>query len=567
MPDDRDLVRRRIDLVDLVGERVKLVKIGKKLKGLCPFHAEKTPSFHVDPDLQLFHCFGCKKGGDLFDWVMAIENVDFRQALEMLAERAGVALSSGKGRPKEESDAWIRVMEAALSQFRSALSRAPKVVEYAESRGLDSETVERWELGYSADSEFELATLLKKAGHRLQDAGTMSLLSGDASGYRDFFRNRLMFPIRDDHGRLVAFSGRSIDGTEPKYINSRDTPLFKKSDTLFGLYASRPSLRENRQAVVVEGQMDVIACHKAGLTSAVAALGTALTKDHALRLKRYCDEVVLLYDGDTAGRSATKRAAEIFSGAGLAVMCAMLARGEDPDVILARDGAQALLDRVGAAVSPARYMIRCLIEDFDARPGIVNAEFWAGVRSALATCPDRLEVDSLLDEIAALHPNARVDRQAVVRALRSEVDAMRGPRRRVRAGAAEPNATQAALDPPRPPEQYLIRAAISEEFRAKAWAKLAEDGLVVSQTGRNIADALLAISQEAPAELAREIVLRLDGPMQLAIMAFEQSPLTAVGLQFAADRLAAERVRRQRRENYRNARTPESALENYPSSN
>src|SRR5687768_3527691 len=283
MPDERALIRTRIDLVELVGERVKLSRSGKKWKGLCPFHAEKTPSFYVDSDLQLFHCFGCKKGGDVFAWVMETDAVDFRTALEGLAQRTGVELSRQAGKP-DDSKRKLEIMEEAGLFFRDAFRKDTASQSYAHKRGLTDEVCDAWQIGYAPASEYALATFLKTKGFMLKECAELGLLTETGSGFMDFFRNRLMFPIRDEQGKLVGFSGRSMDGTEPKYINSRESSLFSKGATLFGLHQARPLLRESRRAVLVEGQMDAIACQRAGVP-ACAPLGTALTETQAQKLK------------------------------------------------------------------------------------------------------------------------------------------------------------------------------------------------------------------------------------------------------------------------------------------
>ncbi|MBA3725118.1 MAG: DNA primase [Armatimonadetes bacterium] len=568
MLDERDLVRSRVDLVDLVGERVKLIKVGKKWKGLCPFHTEKTPSFQLDSDLQLFHCFGCKKGGDVFDWVMQSENVDFRTALEMLAQRTGVTLSAGKSRSQGEAQSQIATMEATLAFYITAFTESPSAQEYAATRGLDAETLAKWEIGLAPNSEYALGTHLKKIGCKLQEACELSLLAGDSSaGYRDFFRGRLMFPIRDDQGRLVAFSGRSMDGTEPKYINSRDTALFKKSDTIYGLHHSRIALRESRSAVLAEGQMDVIACHHAGIETAVAALGTALTVGHVRKLKRYCGSATLLYDGDIAGRNAAERAFQLFADVDMSARAVLLQHGEDPDTVRKKEGAEALRQKVASAMSPVRFKVEGLIRDFDAKPGIGDRTFWKAIKEALAGSPEKLEVDALLDELAGLHPNARVDRKAVIRALRSEVATVRKPRSKAGTSAPEAGADAGfSLAMPRGPEREIIRAAIDDEFREFAWPRLAEDDLVVSEGGRAIADALLAVSSEPPVVSARDLVAGLASAVRQTIMTMEPSPLNLPGIEEAIERLVSERERRIRLYKYQSEPSVETAREIYPSS-
>ena len=576
MPDERDLIRGRVDLVDLVGERVKLIRVGKKLKGLCPFHAEKTPSFHVDQQLQLFHCFGCKKGGDIFDWVMATENVDFRAALENLAERAGVQLS-GKGRSRDEVASLFAIMEEAQCFFRSAFVDSSSAREYIAARGLDDETIEHWGIGYAPPTDFAMATHFRQTGTKLHEARDLSLLSGGPEdGYGDFFRGRLLFPIRDEQGRLMAFSGRSMDGSEPKYINSRDTSLFKKSDTLYGMYQSREGLRDSRNAVLVEGQMDVIACHRAGIATAVAALGTALTAGHIQKLKRYADEAVLLYDGDTAGKKAAERAIAIFEAASFPCKAVLLAPGQDPDTQLSQSGAEALRQTLQGAVSPLRFRIKTLIEEFGAEPGIKDVRFWENIKQALAHSNDRLEADELIDEVSALHPNSKVDRRATVNAIRADVESLRKPRAKLRRNENTVAEIPDEIPLPRGPERDLLRAAVSEEFRSFSWPLLDEEDLIVSEGGRLLADGLLAAFPERPEGEPSAIVGALEHPMRTALFRLESPadpfdtsapPLSQEGLNESVERLRAERERRERQKKFRTAPSIETAMEIYPSSN
>jgi DNA primase len=571
MPDERELVRSRIDLVELVSERVKLTRIGSKWKGLCPFHTEKTPSFHVNADLQLFHCFGCKKGGDLFDWVMLSEGVDFRAALELLAERAGVSLTRSKGDATRDENLFA-VMEAALEFYRAELGKSREALAYIATRGIDDETVSAWELGFAPDNEIALANHFRQKGIRLQDAKDLSLLSGDSGGYYDFFRGRLMFPIRDERGRLLAFSGRSIDGSEPKYINSRDTVLFKKSETLFGLLQSRDSVRASRSILLVEGQMDVLACHMAGLRTAVAALGTALTASHCKRMHRYCDEVVVMYDADSAGRRAAERACVLLREAEVSARAVLLDVGADPDSLRISKGAEALRQAVENAASPTRFLIAGLLRDFDAKPGIANTEFWSAAISILATEAEQLEVDALLDQLAPLHPNARVDRKAAMAALRADVARASKTRHRATRKAVANVEGGDTLPMPRAPEAAVLRGAIDEGLRATAWPFLSEEDLIVSVGGRGLADALLAISQECPEGEPRALVAQLDDSSRNVLLLLESpidifadgpAPVNEQVLESSVARLRSEREKRERLRRMADTPTIDTALELY----
>jgi DNA primase len=566
MPDERDLIRSRIDLVELVGERVKLSRSGKKWKGLCPFHAEKTPSFYVDSDLQLFHCFGCKKGGDVFAWVMETEALDFRGALEQLAARTGVELPKHGVKP-DDSKRKIEIMEEAALFFRDAFRKADSARGYAASRGLDDATCDVWQIGFAPATEYALGTFLKSKKFLLKECQELGLLTETGSGFLDFFRNRLMFPIRDEQGRLVGFSGRSMDGTDPKYINSRESEVFNKGATLFGLHQARPFLKDSRRAVLVEGQLDVIACQRVGVP-ACAPLGTALTETQAQKLKRFADEVVVFYDGDNAGRMAAEKAFDALGVAGLRRSAVIAKAGEDPDSILNREGDVGLRSRVDARVSPLRYRVAWLLREYDAQPGISKPEFWEAVEATLAASPSLLEIDAVIDELSALHPNAKVDRLGVVRSLRAEVSARtKAPNTRKSTVIKE-----GTIEKPRGPERLLILAALDPTHREKAWPMLAEDDLIVSDGGRTLADALLRISLQAPTGDRAVLAADLQPEVQSALMALEATndpfggmvePLSAAAIEDARQRLLKEKARRDRLRQYEADRKAETLEEMY----
>lgn len=570
MADERDQIRNRIDLVDLVGERVKLTRSGKKWRGLCPFHAEKSPSFYVDSELQLFHCFGCKKGGDLFAWVMEAEALDFRAALEMLAARTGVELSKTPGKV-DDTKRRLEIMEETGLFFRDAFRKNEAAQAYAASRGLDDATLDTWQVGYAPASEYALGTFLKSKKFLLKECEELGLLTVTGSGYLDFFRNRLMFPIRDEQGRLVGFSGRSMDGTDPKYINSRESAMFSKGSTLFGLHQARPLLRESRKAVLVEGQMDAIACSRAGVP-ACAPLGTALTENQAQKLKRFADEVVVFYDGDSAGRTAAEKAFAALGNAGLRRSAVIAQPGEDPDSILNQSGADGLLKRIVARVSPLRYRVSWLVREHEADRGTSKPEFWDAVEQTLASSRSLLEVDSLIDELSAYHPNAKVDRLGVVRTLRAAVHS-----NSKHANARKSTVIkQGTIDRPRGPERLLILAALDPAHRERAWPLLSEDDLIVSDGGRFLADALLRISEQAPTGDRAAIAALAEPEVQTAIMALEAStdpfggsaePLGTAVIDDARLRLLKEKARRQRLRQYEADRGAETLEQMYGRSN
>jgi DNA primase len=550
MPDDRDVIRSKVDLVQLIGERVRLTRSGKKWKGLCPFHPEKSPSFYVDPDLGLFHCFGCHVGGDLFAWVMRTENVDFREALTLLAERAGIELSKQKSSSKSDIP---DLLEAANTFFLSQLNSHQNVKAYLENRGIPNEIAEDWELGYAPNEGTALASYLKTKGFKLKDASEAGLVSGDSDqGYGDFFRDRLMFPIRDDRGRLVAFGGRSLGSENPKYLNSRDSFLFRKSETLFGLHRARNEHTKNQPAILVEGYFDVIACHRAGLTTAIAPLGTSFTSQHANKISRWFDNIMVLFDGDDAGRKAAQRVMTLLQPLEIEVRFVLLQDQEDPDTILKEKGPEGLRQCVQNAVSNLRFTVNGVLRDFNATPGISDHKFWDTIIQLLSQSDQPLEADSIADEIVSLHPNAKRDRIGTLQSLKSAISGRRKKKTRTRKQSLGFSTieTNKAL---RPAERIILRAALSLEFRNGVWNRLEDPDLIYSESARDIADALINFSKTPTLDAPGDIVAKMSPNIQNLIATLEppddpyrkiNEPVTHESIEEAIAVLEQDRKRR-----------------------
>ncbi len=355
-PEFLDELRHRVALSQVIGRRVRLVQRGREFKGLCPFHDEKTPSFTVNEDKGFFHCFGCGTHGDVIGFVMQADKLSFPEAVERLAGEAGLEVPAATpgGRARAESRATlIKVMEAAGAWFERQL-RLPvgaPALAYLKGRGLDDETIKRFRLGFAPPSRRGAGRLLMGAlGQQgadqdlLVEAGLMKRPDDGGPAF-DYFRNRIMFPIGDRRGRVIAFGARAMGDAQPKYLNSPETPLFVKGRTLYGLAHARAAAAEGRQVIVTEGYTDVIALNRAGFTGAVAPLGTALTEAQIEALWRLAPEPILCFDGDDAGRRAALRAAERalpLLTPGKSLQFAELPAGEDPDSLVARGGAQAM---------------------------------------------------------------------------------------------------------------------------------------------------------------------------------------------------------------------------------
>ena len=316
-----DQVRARLDIVDVISEKVPLKKAGKTLKGLCPFHTEKTPSFIVFPDSQRWHCFGCGAGGDVFGFVMQSQNLGFGEALTLLAARAGVELRKEHRdvKAEEAEDRLFAINEAAVTYFRSMLAgpAGTRARAYLDGREITAESVEAFELGYAPDGGASLAHHLIQQGFQRADVLLVGIAGeSESGGLYDRFRNRLIFPIRDISGRLIGFGGRALSSeSQPKYLNTAQTPLFDKGGSLYLLDRAKQEIRRSGQAVIVEGYVDALMAHQHGFRNVVASLGTALTDRQVSLIKRYATELIFALDPDVAGQEATARGLEVAMGA------------------------------------------------------------------------------------------------------------------------------------------------------------------------------------------------------------------------------------------------------------
>jgi len=353
----QDLVRRikdSLDIVDVVGSYVELNKRGSRYTALCPFHAEKAPSFTVNRQGQFFHCFGCKKSGDIFDFVMAMEGVSFPEALKILGDRCGISVEETGGRGQSRDRGLKTRILKALEEARLFYAKnlesemGARARQYIEARGFPGEAVKVFGLGYAPEGWRGLLERLERCGIAAADLERAGLVKTGSSGKPyDLFRNRLMIPIFDMQGRVVGFGGRVLDGTEPKYINSPETEVFRKNRLLYGLDRARQAMTRGRTALIVEGYTDVIMAHLKGVDIAVATLGTALTAEHARLLRRMADRVILLFDGDSAGVAAAMRGVEILLSNDIDVAVVVLEEGSDPCDFFRRNDADRFWRFVG----------------------------------------------------------------------------------------------------------------------------------------------------------------------------------------------------------------------------
>ena len=382
-------IRSKTDIVGLISEYVALKKRGRNYVGLCPFHSERTPSFNVVPDKQIFHCFGCQAGGDVFRFVQLRENLGFPEAVRLLADRSGVDLAAtmdpAANRRLQEQERLRQALEWAARYFQYELLQdgGRESLDYLRRRGLTDETIQRFGLGVAPDSWDALFRLMTRRGFEPETLAKAGLTQprNSGQGYYDRFRHRVMFPIWDIRGRVIGFGGRALeDGKGPKYLNSPESILFEKGRNLYALHLAKGAMRTQDQAVIVEGYMDAIACHQAGVTHVVASLGTALTEDQGRLLLQQTPRVIIAYDSDTAGQNATLRGLEILGGMGCQVSVLSLPEGKDPDEFL-RSHSPAEFEQAAAAAKPlVEFRLARALEKFGAASPEAKAQV---VRTAL----------------------------------------------------------------------------------------------------------------------------------------------------------------------------------------
>lgn len=542
--DIKEEIRQRVDLVELVSEHVALKKTGRYYKGLCPFHQEKTPSFHVDRDKGLWHCFGCQAGGDVFDFVMRVSNLSFGEAVETLARRAGVRLerTPEETRRESERDRLYRALDAAAMFFTEQLAhpqRGEVAREYLQRRGVDGPAAERFRLGYAPQAWDELLKTLTAKGYppAILEKGGVVLQRTSGEGFYDLLRHRLIFPIVDLQERPIAFGGRALDDAEPKYLNTRETVVFSKGRTLYALNLAREEIRKHDEVVVVEGNMDVLTCHQFGITNAVASLGTALTMDQVLLMKRFAGRAVLVYDADAAGKAAMERAMALFEEAELPVRVVVLP-SDDPDGFVRTAGPEKFRELLARALPVFEYQVMMALARND--PKTVEGKVSI--------------VDELIPAIAAVTNPIR--QTEYVRGLAERLDLREDALRqriharvRRRGGAAEPPPAVAGPDRARhQAERLLLHLMVQEPPLRRTVASHLSAEEFVDPAHRELARALLSAPNDGP-EAVREL-LEEESQRLLMQLVFEDLPVLEKEkekvLSEAIDYLARQPVARRR---------------------
>ena len=455
-------VRSAADIVDFVQQVTPLKLAGKSYKGLCPFHREKTPSFHVDRDKGLFYCFGCGTGGDVFKFLTLTERFTFPEAVEHVAGRVGIELPRKKRTQREaDKDDLLEVIDDASEAFHQALEWTPNAAdEYLKGRGVGKDIIKKYGFGYAPESwDYIFRRLGQKHGEKRLEAVGLIQPRKTGNGFYDRFRNRLMIPIHSDTGNLVGFGGRSLDGSEPKYLNSPDSDLFNKSRLLYNLHRSKDAMRRYDRAILVEGYFDAIAIDHAGVPGVVASMGTSLTTGQASLLRRFTRRVVIAYDGDNAGRNATLRAAPILLSAGLHVEALDLQGEKDPDSLVQKYGTDKFLEVLSNALDIFEFGLR----------------EWAADAAQLSGREKSERVEQFMPLLSAVtDPVVRNEAaQRIADAYRLEFETV-WSRVRGKATVSAPQERQPVL-PPSSGEKFVLTAAVQGHLSEDQLGRLREE--------------------------------------------------------------------------------------------
>lgn len=410
IPDDKVReVRERAPILEIISGYMSLRKSGANYQGICPFHGEKTPSFNVNPARGIFHCFGCGAGGNVVTFVMRMEGMNFPQAVKFLAKRVGVdiperPLTREEKRKVDEQDQLYEINEIATQFYRRVLEHDESGSagrSYLERRGVDHGTAEVYRMGFAPEGWDHLVKHLQRKGVPLDQAEQLGLLRKreGRDGYYDTFRNRLLFTIADLHGRAIGFGGRVMDDSLPKYINSPESMVYRKSEVLFGLDLAKKGMREQGSAIIVEGYFDHLALYRAGFSNVVATCGTALTPQHLKLLRRYAEKVYMLFDGDEAGRKATIRSMELFLEEGFPARVIEVPSGDDPDTFVRREGAAGFAPLLESALPIFEFYYRGVIGSTDIRGVEGKVAFVNEIAPRLMKITDPLERELYEKEI------------------------------------------------------------------------------------------------------------------------------------------------------------------------
>jgi len=530
--DFKDQLKAALNIVRVVGEYVRLRKAGTRYVGLCPFHTEKSPSFGVNETMQMYKCFGCGKGGDVFNFVMEIEGISFFEAMKMLAERNGMTMPKRReySDPKLEQRTALMEMHDIAGQQFAELLRGPQgqqAREYLARRGVSAEIIDTFGLGYSAASRNNLLKSLEQRGFPRDLIEASGLIGKRDSGeLYDRFRNRLMFPIHNESGKLIAFGGRSLGEDEPKYLNSPATEIYEKSTVLYNLNRARGATRKAEYAILVEGYMDVIGVYSAGIQNVVASCGTALTTQHVRALKRHAEKVVANFDTDNAGVNATEKSIPMFLEEGLHIRVLNTPGGKDPDEFIQVNGAEAYRKLLEAADGFFYWLAARAKAKFDMRTAEGRMEaFKTLLLPNILRIPDKLERLAIVNEMAAY---LNVDPQAIREQFRRE---HRPEAPRVRP-AVDPRLARVS-----PAERTLLAAVFDEEHRDLILAFLREHAVVRQLATGRLFEAMLHLEGRFGYSEVESRLTKEDQDLLAALLLSDKTPESLAETGFRRDQV------------------------------
>lgn len=523
IPEDKiEEIKNVADIVDIVSETVLLKRTGKNYVGLCPFHSEKTPSFIVSPDKQIFHCYGCQTGGNVFTFLMKIEGLAFPDAAKALAERYGVDIPVRSLTPEQkkrigEKERLLEINKEAMGFFRGLLTRTDwgkTALAYLERRGITPETIDHFQLGYAPEGWDRLLTYFSKKNTPLPllEKSGLIIERNAKNGYYDRFRNRIIFPIIDERRRVVGFGGRVLNDDLPKYLNSPETPVYNKRKTLYGLDRAKRKARETGVVYIVEGYFDAIALHQFGIENAVATLGTALTSDHAQLIKRgYAENIILVYDSDEAGIKAALRSVDIFRAERLNARILVLPKGYDPDTFLFEFGTETFLNAAEKAQTMMGFMLDSAIAEHGLSPeGKIN--IIGDLTAFISAVQDRMEKAVYIRELAE---KINIDETIVFEKVQSRANNRNVPAEYTGSpayGAENPPAADTSSEHPHHDAIYRLEKQILkmmvqfhdalpeiehrktvERFQCRPYREIGKWILTHASSGKTIADGLEGI--------------------------------------------------------------------------
>jgi DNA primase catalytic core len=539
-------LRSAADIVAVIDDHTTLKKAGRSWKGLCPFHNERTPSFTVDRDKGLYHCFGCGAGGDVIHFVREIDRLDFPEAVEALAGRFGIAIPRRERRGPRE-DRRDRILEAVAAAHRFYAERLTRpgsaAAKYLEERGVPAELWKKLGLGHAPDAWDALRKAIGGAYPEdlLIEAGLLQPRA-EGKGAYDRFRDRLLFVIKDDRGRPVGFGGRTLSPHgEPKYLNSPESPVFSKKRILYGLFEARETIRRKDRVVLVEGYFDHLALVRAGVAETVASMGTALTPEQAEKLRRLCPHAVVCYDGDSAGRNATRGALQLLLAQGFQARVARLPEGEDPDDVLGREGPEALAARIDEAPDYLSWLLEDRRSDDPALSSAEKRERIGSIQEILGAIPDRV---LRYEEYRKLARAVAVPLEVLWEGERANLSP--GITRSMSVGTPGNSAALSATAVPAL-EQRLLRALMAgNQYKSLILGTLRDEALTDPRIRRVIAELRRTAKHAETIDFQGQIAHLTDEDRSfVSAFAFEESETTQRGVQDLLNKLEANYLRRE----------------------